>query len=97
MTYSGVGVHQQNGVAERGMPTVVNSARTMMLHQALLLPEHSDMRLWPFVLSHAAYLWNILPNSIHGLTPVEIYTGSKMDNKALCSEKTWGCPAYVLD
>ena len=97
MTYSGVGVHQQNGVAERGIPTVVNSARTMMLHQALLWPEHFDTRLWPFALSHAAYLWNILPTGIHGLTHVEIYTGSKMNNKALRSEKTWGCPAYVLD
>ncbi len=36
MTYSGVGVHGQNGVAERGISTVVNSARTMMLHHALL-------------------------------------------------------------
>ena len=32
MTYSGVGAHEQNGVAERGIPTIVNSARTMMLH-----------------------------------------------------------------
>ena len=31
MSYSGVGVHQQNGVAERDIPTVVNSARTMMI------------------------------------------------------------------
>ena len=36
MSYSGVGVHGQNGVSERGISTVVNSARTMMLHQALL-------------------------------------------------------------
>ena len=43
MTYSGVGVHGQNGVAERGISTVVNSARTMMLHQALLWPEQFDM------------------------------------------------------
>ena len=26
MSYSGVGAHGQNGVAERGIPTVVNSA-----------------------------------------------------------------------
>ena len=56
MTYSGVGAHAQNGVAERGIPTVVNSFRTMMLHQALLWSEHFDMRLWPFALSYAAYL-----------------------------------------
>ena len=90
MSFSGVGVHQQNGVAERSISTVVNSARTMMLHQALLWPEHFDMRLWPFALTHAAYSWNILSNGLNGLTPIEIFTGTKMENKALRSEKTWG-------
>jgi hypothetical protein len=55
------------------------------------------MRLWPFALTHSAYLWNTLPNAEHGLSPVEIFTGTKMDPKALRSEKTWVCPAYVLD
>ena len=55
------------------------------------------MRLWPFTLTHAAYLWNILPNGSFGLSPIEIYTGAKMAVRALRSEKTWGCPAYVLD
>ena len=36
ISYSGVDIHGQNGVAERGIPTVVNSARTMMLHQDLM-------------------------------------------------------------
>ena len=97
MSYSGVGSHGQHGVAERGISTVVNSARTMMLHQALLWPEQFDMRLWAFPLTHAAYLWNILPNAAHGLSPEEIFTGTTMNPKALRSEKTWGCPAYVLD
>ena len=87
MSFSGVGVYQQNGVAERGIPTVVISARTMMLHQALLWPEHFDMRLWPFALSHAAYLWNILPNGRNDLTLTEIFTGTRMENNALRSEK----------
>ena len=82
MSYSGVGAHGQNGVAERGIPTVVNSARTMMLHQALLWPEQFDMRLWPFALTHAVYLWNILPNQADDLGPVEIFTGTKMDSEA---------------
>ena len=55
------------------------------------------MQLWPFALSHAAYSWNILPNGVHGRTPIESYTGTKMDNKALRSEETWGCPSYALD
>ena len=36
MSCSGVGVHWQNGVADRGISTVANSVRTMMLRQALL-------------------------------------------------------------
>ena len=39
MMYSRVGAHAQNGVAERGILIIVNSARTMMLHQALLRTE----------------------------------------------------------
>ena len=86
MAYLGVGVHGQNGVAERGISTVVNSARTMMLHQSLLWPEYFDMRLW-----------NILPNHGHGLSPNEVFSGTKLSHNALQSENTWGCPAYVLD
>ena len=36
ITLSGVGTHGQNGVVERAIQKTVNSARTMMLHQALL-------------------------------------------------------------
>ena len=56
MSYSGVGAHGQNGVAERAIQTMVHSSRTMMLHQALLWPEHFDMRLWPFAMEHAVHL-----------------------------------------
>ena len=45
MSYSGVGTHGKNGVAERAIQMVVTSARTMMLHQASLWPEQFDMRL----------------------------------------------------
>ena len=95
ITYSGVGAHGQNGVSERGIPKELIFSRTMMLHQALMWPEHFDMRLWPFALSHAAYL--LLPNRCHGLCPLEIYTASKVDIIVLRSEKTRGCPTYVLD
>ena len=76
---------------------VVNSARTMMLHQALMWPEHLDMRLWPFALDYATHLWNHLPNHDGGLSPMEICSGSKSNNAALKAAKTWCCPAYVLD
>lgn len=38
-SYSRVGAHGQNAETERAIQIVVHSARTMMLHQALLWPE----------------------------------------------------------
>jgi hypothetical protein len=92
MTYSGVGVHGQNGVAERAIQTVVNSARTMLLHQALLWPECFDMRLWPFAIDHAAYLWNLLPCDLlpDNLTPLEVWSSTKQEGSPLRTEKVWG-------
>ena len=55
------------------------------------------MRLWPFALTHAAHLWNILPNEKNGLSPTEVFSSTKMDNSTLRSERTWGCPVYVLN
>ena len=31
------------------------------------------------------------------MTPLEIFTGTKIDSSILRNEKVWGCPAYVLD
>ena len=70
ISYSGVGAHGQNGVAERAIKTVVTSARTMTLHQALLWPEQFDMCLWPFSLDQAAYLYNHLPNKLSPVVPL---------------------------
>ena len=37
-----------------------------------------------------------MPNGVNGLTPSEIFTGTKMDNINLRIEKTWGCPTCDL-
>ena len=97
MSYSGVGAHGQNGVAEREIQTVVTSARTMMIHQALLWSEHFDTRLCPFVLDQASYLYNHLPNKFSHVAPLEIFVGSKLDSSLLRNEKVWGFSAYILD
>ena len=101
MSYSRVGAHAQNGVVERGIQDIATSARTMMLHQALMWPAHFDMRLWTFALEHAAYIWNLLLDArFHvdrGISLIEIYTSSKLDTIHLWNENTWGCPAYVLE
>ena len=98
ISYSGVGAHFQNGVAERAQQTVVQWARSMMLHQLLHWPEVFDTSLWPYALEHAVYIWNNLPRQGSRLSPLELFTGQKQpDNGVLLRARVWGCPAYVLD
>ena len=98
ITFSGVGAHHQNGVAERAIKTTIELARAMLLHAALFWPDSINESLWPFALDHAIYLWNNLPNADTGLTPTEIFTQTRLDSpKHLARMHVWGCPAYVLE
>ena len=98
ITFSGVGAHHQNGVAERAISTCSSWARTIMLHQVLHWPQHADLKLWPFALEHAVHIWNHLPRPDSRLSPIEIFTGSKAPtHESLSRLHVWGCPTYVLD
>ena len=47
-------------------------------------------------LDYVVYLLNRIPRSQSGLSPEEIFYGSKSDHSELKSAHVWGCPAYVL-
>jgi hypothetical protein len=98
LTFSGVGAHHQNGVAERAIQTVTTWARSMLLHHALHWPDQSRLDLWPFALEHVVYLWNHLPRKDSLIAPVELFTGSTFDNfEHIAKARVWGCPVFVLD
>ena len=98
LTFSGVGAHHQNGVAERALQTTVTWARAMMMHQLIHWPTQFDAALWPFAMEHAVYLWNNMPKERHGLTPAELFSGIKShQDEAITRARIWGCPVYVLD
>ena len=61
ITYSGVGAQPQNGVAERAVRTVVERARTMLVHATIRNVDNVDASLWPSALNHSCYLWNTVP------------------------------------
>ena len=99
LTFSGVGAHHQNGVAERAIQTITSWARAMMMHQLLHWPSQHDQNLWPFAMQHAVFLWNHMPRQGSQLSPLELFSGVKLppQNAALLNVRVWGCPAYVLD
>ena len=94
---SGVGGHHQNGVAENAIKNVVRTARTMMIHAALRWPEHFDKKLWPMALQHAVFLHNHVPRQDSGMSPKEIWSGTKSSHSRLMHSHPWGCPVCVLD
>ena len=78
--YSGVGAHHHNGVAERSMHTVSESARTMLIHSAIHWLQEMLMDLWPFDMDYATYTYNWLPKSAGGLSPIQIFLGAKLNS-----------------
>jgi len=94
---SGVGAHHQNGIAERAIRTVTERARTMMLHAATKWPEQAHMDLWPIAMSFLTYLWNHTPIQGVWMSPVELFSKTKLPNSPLVNAKVQGCPAYGLE
>ena len=98
ITFSGVGAHHMNGVAERALKTVTSWAQAMMMHQLLHWPSAFQADLWPFAMEHAVHIWNSLPREHNGLTPTELFTGVKqLNHQNLLQARVWGCPTFVLD
>jgi hypothetical protein len=98
ITFSGVGAHFQNGVAERAQQTITYWARAMMMHQLLHWPDQFDPKLWPFALEQAAHLWNNMPKQGSIFTPLELVMKLRRPGPSpLTQARVWGCPAYVLD
>ena len=97
LSLSGVDAQFQNGAAENAIKIVVRMARTMMLHATLRWPEVADKDLWPLAMTHAAHLYNHLPNRHSGVSPMELWTRTMSDHSVLTNSHPWGCPVYVLD
>ena len=57
----------------------------------------NDYDLWPLAMQHAAWIHNHTPHPDEGLSPEELWTGTKSSHSTLLHAHTWGCPVYVLD
>ena len=97
LTFSGVGAHHQNGVAERNIKTISQWARANMLHAAYHWQEHANIKLWPQAVDYAVWVFNRLPSTKSGVSPNELWSGSLSTGHDLRRARPFGCPAYVLD
>ena len=81
--FSGVGAKHQNGVAERAIRTVTEWARAMLLHAALHWSEQARIDTWPFAMDYAVYLYNNMPKRDLRISPLELFTNTKLDHTHL--------------
>jgi hypothetical protein len=92
-----VNAHHKNGIAEQGIHSVSEIARSLLLHAGAHWPEGVDGSLWPsMAVDYACHLHNSLPNS-SGTCPADLFTGAVMPRHKLRDLHVWGCPIYVLD
>ena len=98
ITFSGVGAQHQNGVTERAIHTVIERARTNLIHAAIRNPDNINATLWPFALNHACNVWNEVPK-VNTFSPSQILSSSFSQEplQLIKSLRVWGCPVYILD
>ena len=97
LSFCGVNAHFQNGIAEKRIRDLQDSARTMLIHANRRWPDAVDTHLWPYALRYASDMINVTPmRRNQDRTPSELFTGSKVAFNPRHAH-TFGCPAYVLD
>ena len=91
------GAHHHNAIAERNIQTVIAIARTMMLHSAMHWSDVADACLWPMAVQHAVFLHNHMPNEQTGISPHDIFTRSRWEQRKFHDLHVWGCPVHCLE
>lgn len=95
ITFCGVGAHHQNGVAERRIRDLTESARTMLLHAAHRWPKTIKANLWPQALKHATNVRNSLPRKGKEQSPISLFANTTIEPN-IKHFHPFGCPVYVL-
>jgi hypothetical protein len=71
-TFCGVNAHFQNGIAERVIGDLLESARKQLLDARACWPAVVHFALWPYALRNAALLHNSLPVLEDGTSRLDI-------------------------
>ncbi len=78
-SFSGVGAHHQNGLAERSIQTIMYVAPSFPVYVSLHRSEYwaDNLSLWGIDVKHAVLHHSFNPNHLSGLTPLELFTKTK--------------------
>ena len=83
-------------MAERSIRTISNMARAMILHVSAHWKHGIDASMWPMAVKYATYIYNALPRA-NGISPCDLFFGTRVPRHKLRNLHVWGCPVYVLN
>ncbi len=95
ITYCGVNAHFQNGIAERAIRDITDSARTMLLHAKARWPSAVHLCLWPYALRYAVYIHNTVPVLLNGRSRIELFSGVNVGFR-MKDNHAFGCPVFAM-
>jgi transposase InsO family protein len=95
ISFSGVGAHHQNGIAEKRIGDLQRSATTLLLHAQRRWPDAISTYLWPYALRAANDSRNTYPNRQNMECPISIFSQTGRVPKVM-NQHHFGCPVYVL-
>jgi hypothetical protein len=95
LTFCGVNAHFQNGIAERAIQDLSESALKRPLHACACWSAAVHFASWPYALHNAALLHNSLPVLEDGTSRLELLSSIRVG----CNMKhvhTFACPVFAL-
>ena len=95
ITFCGVGAHHQNGVAERRIRDITETAHTSLLHATHRWPKAIAANLWPQAIKHVVNICNSLPRPGKTESPLSKFAGTSVQPN-LKHFHPFSCPVYVL-
>jgi hypothetical protein len=96
LTLCGVNAHFQNGIAERAIRDLSDSARKQLLHANARWPAAVHLALWPYALRNAALLFNTLPVLEDGTSRLEKFSSIRVGAN-MKHLHNFGCPVFALN
>jgi len=95
ITFCSVNAHFQNGIAEKAIRDLSESAWKQLLHARQHWPAVIHLALWPYALRNAAYLHNVLPVQDDSTSQLEHFSSIHVGLK-LKHTHVFGCPVFAL-
>jgi hypothetical protein len=95
ISFSGVGAHHQNGIAEKRIGDLQRRATTILLHAQRRWPDAINTHLWPYAIRAANDSRNYSPTNEEDICPMARFCKTA-SIPSIQNQHHFGCPTYVL-